>query len=69
MITNLRKPDFFVPLAYPKSATARLEVDLTDPRCLQFIDAIASIVVHLSQQGERPRGPQFEVPTILEDSQ
>jgi len=50
---NPNPPDlFFVPPAYPQSAITYLEVPtmLTDPYCQAFIEAMAAILVHLSQQ-------------------
>jgi hypothetical protein len=66
MITHLGKPDFFVPSAYPQLAAPHLKVNvLGDPYCLEFIDAIASMVVHLSQQREN-LDSQKEVPCVME---
>lgn len=53
MSSNLSQPDFFVPSTYPQLATAHWEVHmLSDPHCLEFVETIASILVHL--QGEKP---------------
>lgn len=63
MNPNLSQPDFFVPPAYQQLAATHWEVHmLSDPHCLEFIEAIASILVHL-QQRENPPG---EVPCGVE---
>jgi len=43
--------DFFILPAYPKSAIAHSEETmLADPYCQAFIEAMAAILVHLTQQ-------------------
>lgn len=50
-------PVFFAPPAYPQSATDHSnETMLADPYCQAFIEAMAAILVHLTQQHDKDTG-------------
>lgn len=49
--------DFFVLPAYPQLATNHWEVPMSDPYCLEFIEAMGNILVHL-QQRENPHAQE-----------